>query len=105
MRTPKNRVSNANKIHSHICIKCRSKLGFTDQIITHHIIRYSATRTEKSQLKHFCSNLSTAARSLTHKNLAENVILKTGELTLSRKTNTHLENHFYHFKIIVCSVT
>ena len=34
-------------------------------------------------------------------NLAKKLFLKKGELTLSRKPNTHLENHFYHFKIPV----
>ena len=36
----------------------------------------------------------------THKqNLAEKFIFeKPDELMPSRKTNTHLENHFYHFK-------
>ena len=34
---------------------------------------------------------------ISHTNLVENVILKMGELMLSRKTNTHLENYFYHF--------
>ena len=33
------------------------------------------------------------------KNLTENIILKTGKLTLRRKVNTHLKNYFYHFKI------
>ena len=42
---------------------------------------------------------------ISRKNLAENVIFKTSELTLSMKTNAHLENHFYHFKISIWSVT
>ena len=29
------------------------------------------------------------------KNLAENIILKMGELTLSRKTNIYFENNFF----------
>ena len=36
MQTPKNWASNVNKINSHTCIQCHAKLGFTDQIITHH---------------------------------------------------------------------
>ena len=45
-----------------------SKLEFTDQIDTHHTIRYSATRTEKSQPK------SHQSPPETHKqNLAENL--------------------------------
>ena len=35
---------------------------------------------------------------ISHKNLAENVILKTGELTLSKKTNTRYKTIFIMLK-------
>ena len=68
------------------------KSGFKDQINTYHTIRYSATRTEKSQPKTPINCLQK-----THKqNLVEKLFLKKqGELKPSRKTNTQLENYFY----------
>ena len=62
------------------------KSEFTNQIITHHPIRYSTTRTEKSQLKPINYLQKTYKQ-----NLVENLFLeKQDELTSSMKTNTHL---------------
>ena len=72
MRIPMNQ-SNECKQHTLSCIHQMpvSKLRFTNQIITHHTIRSSATRMEKSQLKHI------NCRQKTHQqNLAENLFLK-----------------------------
>ena len=52
MLTPMNRSNECNQ-HTLSCIHqiSNSKLELTDQIDTHHTIRYSATRMEKFQQK------------------------------------------------------
>ena len=59
--------------------------SFPHQTNTYHTIRYYVTCTEKPRIKphQLLSEISLA-------NLAEKVILKTGKLTLSSKTNTRL---------------
>ena len=88
MQTPKNRVSNINKIHPHTCIQCHFKSGFivslqfrqTSQIesIFHTkliltILRYSTPHMEKSYPKPH-----QLPQEISHVNLVEKVILKMG---------------------------